>query len=361
MKILVFPREPNPYQELLYTQVRAAGVEVVYLEGPTGSHTVNLLLLPLVLFVRRMQGYDVFHVHWLFKFSLPFGGVFGRLLSEWYFVLVTLWIKLLGYKIIWTAHNAMPHERQFMHDAFAQRFLIRLSSRVIVHSSAITAQLRELGFKTAKVTVIPHGNYADVYPNTTSRARARTRLRIPSRALVFLFFGAIRRYKGVDNLLAAFELFCKDLPQNKRPYVLLAGGCKDETIRADINAAQKRLGGHLLWYDEFIPDEEVQYYFHAADAMVLPFQQISTSGSAILGLTFGLPLIAPRLGGLEDMPKTVGKLYDVAASNALTEAMQYAYDHPEKLKAMQVAAARYGATLDWTHIAADYLKLLRSL
>jgi len=347
MKILAFPRDSNPYQEQLYAPMRADGMTVSYLEGPTKSHTLNFLLLPAVLVAKRLFGYNVFHLHWTYPFGLPWAGSVGRHMMQWYFIGFVRLIKFLGYKLVWTAHNAKPHQRQFSNDLKVSRFLGRKSNVVIAHSSSAESQLMDLRIASYTIRVIPHGNYSEVYENTVDRQAARKRLKLPQDSFVALFFGRIDTYKNVPALLDV----AKEL-KNAHPelYIVIAGSCHDLALQKQLKAAKRRLGKQLQLHVKFIEDKDVQNYFNAADLAVLPFSEITTSGSVILALTFGVPVIAPRIGALIDMPERTGFYYapDDAAGlkNALLAALK-----KKSLAPHRRAAFRYTKQLAWPEIA----------
>ena len=106
MRIAAFPQDPNPYQELLYGEMRERGDVVRYVGELTPSHSLNLLVLPLELIALRLAGYRVFHLHWTFGFS--FTAPIGRRASRRWFGLVLWVIGALGYRLAWTAHNVLP-------------------------------------------------------------------------------------------------------------------------------------------------------------------------------------------------------------------------------------------------------------
>ena len=82
MKILVYPKDPNPYQELLYSELRSK-IEVKYLENPTQSHTVGLFLLFLQVLGYRIKGFTIFHLHWVYPFRSPLKNLlFNNLLTR---------------------------------------------------------------------------------------------------------------------------------------------------------------------------------------------------------------------------------------------------------------------------------------
>src|ERR1700722_18666948 len=106
LSVLVTPRDSVPYQELLYENVRALGVRVDYEDGPTPSQTLNVVLAPALLAWRRMRGYQILHIHWFFQFSLPWArhARWAQWLMQVWFGVYLRTAKLVGYKVIWTAH-----------------------------------------------------------------------------------------------------------------------------------------------------------------------------------------------------------------------------------------------------------------
>src|SRR5450755_35491 len=159
MKIMVLPRDPNPYQSLLYEEMERLGARIDYLGELTASHTLNLLLLPLEVTARRIGGARLIHLHWVFGFTLPGSRRFlivRRAAQVWF----TIWLrvcKLLGMHLIWTAHNALPHEPVFANDVSARRALVDASNLVIVHSDSTLAELAASGVVVRRSVVVQHG------------------------------------------------------------------------------------------------------------------------------------------------------------------------------------------------------------
>lgn len=200
MKILALPRDKNPYQELLYEQLRARGVQVRYAGVLTPSQTVNVLFLPLELITCRVLGWRLLHIHWVYSFQFPGARTFPwlRRAAQAWFGGVLATARLLGVRVVWTAHNVLPHERVFHDDYEARRALVRASDVVLVHSRAAGEALAEIGATPRRLAVVPHGPYEP--------ACDPDRLRTPgsgNRVRRLLFFGSIRSYKGVEELLAA--------------------------------------------------------------------------------------------------------------------------------------------------------------
>ena len=174
-RILVFPRDPNPYQGLLYGAMSHLGVQVRYLGELTCSHTVNLLLLPVQLAWQRIAGARVVHLHWVVTFTLPGARRFPvlRRIGQAWFLLWLCACRLLGLRLVWTAHNVLPHDQVFADDVAARRALARASDLVLAHSAATLAGLAELGAVPRRSAVIPHGPLARPVPPPRCASQGR--------------------------------------------------------------------------------------------------------------------------------------------------------------------------------------------
>jgi len=156
MKVLVLPRDPNPYQRLLYAEMQRHGARVSYLGQLTPSRTLNLLLLPAETAVRRAGGARVVHLHWVFGFGLP-GFPGSRRLAQAWFGVWLLTLKLLRLRLVWTAHNVLPHEQVFADDEAARRALVRHCDLVLAHSPAALDGLGRIGAAPRRSQIIRHG------------------------------------------------------------------------------------------------------------------------------------------------------------------------------------------------------------
>ena len=114
---------------------------------------------------------------------------------------------------------------------------------------------------------------------------------------VYAALGKIAVYKGTDDLLAVF-LESKGEPDT----LLIAGSCDDAELRGRVESAVERSGGAIRADLGSVPDHAIQDYFRAADIAVLPFRKVTTSGSALLALSFGVPLLLPDLPAFADIP-----------------------------------------------------------
>jgi glycosyltransferase involved in cell wall biosynthesis len=344
MKVLVFPRDANPYQSLLYGEMRRLGVQVSYLGELTPIQTLNRLLLPLEIVARRLAGARVLHLHWVFTFAFPGARGFPpmRGVAQAWFLVVLRVSRMVGMHLVWTAHNVLPHEPVFADDVAARRALVEASDLVLIHSRSTLDELAALGAVPRRYAVIPHG------PIGPSLAAGP--LRTPGagdRQREFLFFGRIREYKGVDDLLAAFLA----MPDDVAAHLTIAGECDDPRLRSRLHALARRGGARVLLRLEYVPDDEVAQLLGVADVVVLPFRRVSTSGSAMLALSHGRPLIVPDLAGLTGLPDQAVLRYDGEVAGLVDAVVRLACADDGTLAAMSAAARSYAFQTTWQEIA----------
>ncbi|MEV0828789.1 glycosyltransferase [Nonomuraea rubra] len=333
MKVLVFPRDGNPYQELLHAGLRESGVRVRYLGELTPSHTLNLLLLPAELAARRLAGARIVHLHWVWKFALPGGARTARVAQLWFAAVLGV-VRLLGLRLVWTAHNVLPHRPVFADDAAARRTLVRRCDLVIAHHSAALDRLAELGAVPSRAVVIPHGPFpAPPMPPPGRSGGPRT----------FLFFGRIEPYKGVEDLLAAFAA----LP-GLDVRLVVAGACPDPALAARLEASaaaddrvELRIGR--------VAEEDVAGVFAAGDVVVLPFREITTSGSALLALAHGRPLIVPA--ALAGLPSAAVARFRGGVAGLTAVLREAAGWDAARLAGMSQAALEHANGTGWAEIA----------
>jgi len=235
----------------------------------------------------------IFHILWNNKFEH-----FDR-------TILMLYYKCFGKKIVLTAHNVNTRKRDSS-DTRLNRLTLRaqyaLADCIFVHTEKMKDDLtREFGIAPDRVRVIPFG-LNDTAPKTSmTPARARRRLGIPGSAKVVLFFGRITPYKGLDTLLQAI----KKLLAGNEEYRLLVAGRPDRcqeywTALRTAMEEDPLVRERLLLKAEFIPEEETELYFKAADVLVLPYRDIYQSGVLFLGYSFGLPVIATDVGAFRE-------------------------------------------------------------
>jgi glycosyltransferase involved in cell wall biosynthesis len=350
LKVLVAPQDTgNPYQSLLYGAME--GTEVRYvLSGPTGSQTLNLLLAPLELCVARARGFSVLHVHWVYLFELPWATdrPWARRLMRFWFGVWLATARFLGLRIVWTAHNVVPHSPVFDDDEAARRTLVRRCDAVIVHDESVAAEIARFG--STPTRVVPHPFFMGILPAPPDdRDAIRASFGLTPADLAVLFFGAVQRYKGLDQLLDAVV----KLPASSAVRLLVVGACADADLRADIErrlaAAGPRVAASSLRYAS---EEELGRYLTAADAAAFPFRAVTTSGSVRLALSAGLPVLLPDLAGLRGFPDTVAVRYP-AGIDGLTAALSSLDSIRQRLPAMGANARELAKRTTWAMAASE--------
>ena len=234
----------------------------------------------------------IFHILWNNRFQL-----FDR-------TVLMLYYKLLGKKVVFTVHNVNAGKRD-LNDSFLNRCSLkvqyRLSDHLFVHTTKMKNELcREFGVPESKVTVIPFGINNTLPCTPLTGAQAKQALGISDSHKTLLFFGRIARYKGLEYLLAALAIL---VSKDESYRLIVAGTIKDRNgYWDDIQESIARAGirDKIINRIEFIPDEKVEFYFKAADVLVLPYTDIFQSGVLFLGYSFGLPVVATDVGDMRE-------------------------------------------------------------
>ncbi|WP_052055448.1 glycosyltransferase [Myxosarcina sp. GI1] len=250
----------------------------------------------------------IIHLHWVRV--LCFFDSKNKYKTLIYFLITIrnlITLRLLGNKIVWTVHNTHTHNNNFpVLEHILRWFLSRICSDIIVMSEYSRKEFAHMYGRTKQVHIIPHGNYIGSYPNQVSRSDARLRLGIAPKRKVILYFGMVRHYKGINNLIAAFNQI-----ENPNVILLIAGIPFDRDLCAEIEQAARK-NPKIQLRLEYIPDEDIQIYMNACDWVVLPYQKILNSGSVLLALSFARPVIAPQKGSIPELisNKKQGYCYD---------------------------------------------------
>lgn len=341
----------NPYVRLLQEALQGVGVSCSLVDG----------LSPRL--VRSWQGTaDILHLHWPeLLYASPSFVRSIRLLAA---VLAGLVLaKRNGSKIVYTVHNLNPHEQRFpsLH-RMVNAILFMLADALHVHDEQAEQDVARVyshvmewrGKRGRRLYVVPHGSYIGAYPNDCTKEEARAKLGLDAQAFVYLFLGQIRRYKGIEDLIAAFSQL-----GNGTSRLLVAGHVHDATYA---EALRQLLQGQPTVHArfEYVPDSEVQYFMNASDVCVLPYRDVTTSGAAILAFSFGKPIIAPAIGAFPALASSGrGILYDPEKSDGLLCALQQA-----RLTDMEKAGKRawdWAVEHQWSHLVPQFIRIYREV
>jgi glycosyltransferase involved in cell wall biosynthesis len=205
-------------------------------------------------------------------------------------------------KIIIEFHEVVdPFEESILpiriYSKITGKLLRRNLDAYITHSEADKQLIsRRYTIPPEKIHVIPHGLY-DQYGELLDVKEARKKLSI-NEEFVILSFGLIRRYKGTSYLIRAFEQLPAEILEKSR--LLIVGEIWEDRKELFDQIKNSPANNKITLIDEYVPDEEVNIYFSAADTVVLPYLRASQSGIAHIAMTFGKPVIVSEVGGLKE-------------------------------------------------------------
>ncbi|MBK6826523.1 MAG: glycosyltransferase [Chitinophagaceae bacterium] len=198
-------------------------------------------------------------------------------------------------RIICIADNVIPHEKRFGDKPFT-RYFLKSCDAFITMSEKVMSDLRQFEkAKPAKQVSHPlYDNFGDIIP----KEAARKKLGLPENENIILFFGFIRRYKGLDILLEAIGFLKKNNPEALRFKLLVAGEFYEDEQPYQDQIDRLGIRDHLILRTDFIPDSEVKYYCCAADAVLHPYRNATQSGVTPLAYHFEKPMVVTNVGGL---------------------------------------------------------------
>jgi len=342
LDVLVHPWATNDYQPLLYEALLQADPSV-RLHRSNWQPQDLALLLPRMLYY-RLIGASVFHLHWPI-FTPKAHRPLLRTIALYYCLSIIWLIKLLRFRLVWTMHNRLPHETQTADDLRVARSILAKSDAVIVHSPTTAREIAAQLKPTTLLFTASQGPYPTVQASHTP-SEIRDQHLIPSDAVIFLFCGWIREYKGVPELLDAF----RTLDEQPAVHLIVAGQCDDPTLHTAI-LQESESAPRLTYLPGYLADSELSSYLHAADYVCLPFRRLTTSSSAMLALSYLRPVIAPMLGDLVDLPPDCGYFYDPEASAGLLEALVAAANAGPPQDCPTGAIASFISASSWAQLA----------
>lgn len=273
--------------------------------------------------------------------------------------------KRKGTRLVYTAHDWLPHRRRGYHSLLF-RLYYRQFDLIIVHSGRGQRFLvRELGVDPDRLSVIPHGEYGFFAADRElDRQRAREVLGLDPGVTWYLFFGHIDEYKGLDVALRALGLLRRQEDGGPAAGIIVAGNPGGEGFDAYAKLIEEEgLGSRVSLHLGHVPIADIQLYFKAADAVLLPYRESSTSGLAHLAMGFSLPVIASDIGGLPALVESAGAGLIVEPGDAagLAAAMGLLAGDEEELRRLGRAWETVADEYSWDNIAVRTKQLYESL
>ena len=329
MRVLADPSfsNSNPYVNLLYEGLRSLDLKVEAL-------TLR----------NALCGADICHVHWperglterSFLISL---NISSRLLIK---VVVA---KLRGAKVIWTVHNLQPHE-QVQPIVWVKFFYFvwrKLVDGGIFLSHSSRSVYNDSYSRIIKSEIVPHGHYCSIYQGIKPTSQLKPELNIKDGDFVFGHYGLIRDYKNIPHLIEQFSKL-----EDPKCKLIIAGKVRageDElgkTIKSMVSGDDR-----IRLIPRFVSDEEMLELYSFTDLAVFPYRRLLNSGSAILALSLGCPVLVSRSSSTLELNELVGpSVCIIDDTNYLSERMRDCI----KNKPLKVCQSQLEG-LDWDRLS----------
>ena len=285
-------------------------------------------------------------------------------------VIVRYWIQFMGpclgtilrkikknrhTRIVCIADNILPHEKRFA-DRWFTKYFIKPVDAFITMSEKVMSDLR-LFTKDKPAKQVAHPLY-DNFGEKISRKEAREQLKIDNDDLIILFFGFIRKYKGLDLLLDAMKLIPSTSGKGNIR-LLIAGEFYDDKKKYDEQIDSLGIRDRLILHTDFIPDNEVKNYLCAADVLIQPYRNATQSGVTPLAYHFELPMIVTNVGGLPALvpDNKAGLVAEPTATSLAQKIMEY-FDKGENYFLSHLVEEK--KKLSWTNLTESILDIANS-
>ncbi len=288
------------------------------LKGLFNGSNVYSSYYPKLLKLVADERPDVIHIQW---FPAAISG----------YLLLGLLRAVSSAKIVYTAHNILPHEKRALYHGVYKK-IYQMIDKIIAPSKFNRAAIMEMfDLESTRISVIPDCLYFGDLKND-SRAEAEKRLSLPSGEKRILFFGYIRKHKGLGSLIKAFNKIKKQIPDCR---LVIAG--KPEGGFGVYSNLIYDLGLHkdVILDLRYVPYPEMLDYFRSCDVVVLPYLKVCQSPIVQLAYSFGKPVITTEYseGDVVEDGKS-GYIVSAASQDGLTNALSDILSKKDRLKEM---------------------------
>jgi D-inositol-3-phosphate glycosyltransferase len=237
------------------------------------------------LFHARFSGVGIFHFH---VFHINILVVFNLLL-----------VKLLFGKVVMTIHDVTSFTQK---DKFIliSNLAYSLTDLILTHNQFSKDEIIQLETSLKEsIHIIPHGSYSSFINIQKDKKKAREYLGIPTEKTIIMFFGMIKKVKGLDVLLQSLR---KVIDTNPNTVLLIAGNLWEDDFATYQQIIDKNnLAKNIILHKKFIPYEDVEYYYCASDLVVLPYKKIYQSGVLMMTLSYERPALVSDLPPLKEV------------------------------------------------------------
>ena len=198
-------------------------------------------------------------------------------------------------KVIGIMHNVIPHEKR-IGDKKLTNYFVHSCDGFIALAKSVLDDLKEFT-SNPNAVFIPHPIY-NIFGNKVEKSEAKSYLKLEPKDKTILFFGIIRKYKGLDLLIKALG---NEMLKPLNIKLIIAGEFYEDKTRYLEMINEMHLNENVIITEKFIPSEEVKYYFCASDIVVQPYHTATQSGVTQIAYNFDRPMLVTNVGGLAEI------------------------------------------------------------
>tara|TARA_B100000767_G_scaffold266135_1_gene283109 strand:+ start:925 stop:2070 length:1146 start_codon:yes stop_codon:yes gene_type:complete len=210
-----------------------------------------------------------------------------------------LFVKILFGKVVLTVHDVSSFSNS-SNSSIIRKLIYKLTDRIITHNKFSKSEIINMNANLSScISIVPHGNYTPFINIQYDKEKSKEHLGIPNNRRVLLFFGMIKKEKGLDVLLFALKGVIK---QNPNILLVIAGKPWKNDFSAYQNIIDKNnLSNYVLVHTKFILQEDVEHYYCASDLVVLPYKKSYQSGVLMMTLSYERPALVSDLSPLKEI------------------------------------------------------------
>lgn len=269
--------------------------------------------------------------------------------------------KVFGFKVVITAHDV---------ESFCAGSSTRIAKSIYESADAIVAHslvakkelVDKLSIEPEKIATIPLGHYIGSILRPMTKKEARTELGLSDEGPYLLFFGQIKKVKGLEVLLKAMPAVLKVRPSLK---LIIAGKLwKNDFTQYDALIDELNLSNSIVRHIKFIPDKSVDAYFQAADMVVFPYRKIYQSAVLLLSMSYCLPVMVSDIEGMTEVVSDGinGFTFSDGDSDDLSNKISLAIRNPKLMGSVASEGFKMiSVTNDWDRLGLETAQLYRSV
>jgi glycosyltransferase involved in cell wall biosynthesis len=205
-------------------------------------------------------------------------------------------LKRIGVRVVFLTENVISHEARAI-DTFLTKLALQHADSFIAFSESVESRLTEW-YKGKKISrsTLPLFFTQETSPIQWTSQSAKEKLGLQGKR-VLLFFGYIRKYKGLRKLIEAFPLIADEFGD---VHLLIVGECYESADEYNAMIQSSGYSNRITWINEYVPNEDVGLYYNSADIIVLPYESATQSGIVKIAFGYGKPVVATNVGGLAE-------------------------------------------------------------